>query len=133
MRIAPTSTIVVTDLEPNQRIVDDEGKRWVVDYALRRADTMEAHCFPAGREVSRRKVIKYKLTDTVTVELSPEVGKAILDSLVAALVLSPKCQSKDWDGDKATTKPEILIEELDGGGVMLTGAKPHVWQLELEP
>lgn len=132
MRIAPTTTIVITDVEANQRIIDDEGKRWVVDYIVKRADKVEAFCFPAGREVSRRTSRDYKLTDTVTVELSPEVGQVILNELIRALRMSPAV-NPEKDASKPTPKPEITIEVLDNDHYVITGTKPHVWQLELEP
>lgn len=136
MRIAPTCTLNIADVEANQRIIDDDGKRWVVDYIIKRADTVEAFCFPAGREVSRRKSRDYKPNDMVTVELSPEVGQVILNELIRALRQSPVVTPErpfDKDPSKPTPEPEIAIEVLDNDHYLITGTKPHVWQLELEP
>jgi hypothetical protein len=132
MRIAPTTSLNIADVEANQRIIDDDGKRWIVDYIVKRADKVEAFCFPVGREASRRTSRDYKPNDMVTVELSPEVGQAILNTLIRALRMSPVVNPES-DASKPSVKPEITIEVLEDDHYLITGTKPHVWQLELEP
>ncbi len=123
MRLAPTSTVAASDLEANQRLIDADGHRWIIDYVVKRADKIEAFCFPEGREVSKRKSFDFKPNDTVTIQAAPEIGKGILDALIGALADSPALK-----GDK----PWLKVEG-HGDGYVLTGSKPHAWQLELEP